>query len=73
MSTTAAVKLLSVKEVADIFGVSKQWVLEHSNGKRNPRIECVKLGKCVRFRPESVERFIEICSSAAAAASGRSR
>jgi len=52
-------RLLTVGEVAAMLGVSDAWVRQHSNGMRRPAIPSVKLGKCVRFRRESVLEFIK--------------
>jgi excisionase family DNA binding protein len=52
-------RLLTVGEVAAMLGVSEAWVRQHSNGLRRPAIPSVKLGKCVRFRRESVLEFIK--------------
>ena len=51
--------LLTVEQVARMLGVSEAWVRQHSNGMRRPYIPSVKLGKCVRFRLESVLEFIK--------------
>jgi excisionase family DNA binding protein len=51
--------LLTVGEVAAMLRVSEAWVRQHSNGLRRPAIPSVKLGKCVRFRRESVLEFIK--------------
>jgi predicted DNA-binding transcriptional regulator AlpA len=52
-------RLLTVGEVAAMLGMSEAWVRQHSNGMRRPCIPSVKLGKCVRFRIESVLDFIK--------------
>lgn len=52
--------LLSLDQVADWLGVSKDWVRDHAT-RRNPRIPVVRLGgkrALLRFRPEDVEQFI---------------
>ena len=46
-------RMLSVEEVAGLLGVSRAWVLSHANGKRRPELPSVKLGKMVRFQPET--------------------
>lgn len=57
--------LLSVREVAEILGVSCDWVRDHASGKRSPRLPAVKLGDSKKsrglwkFREEDVARFIE--------------
>lgn len=59
-------RLLSVSEVADWLQVSKAWVTAHANGNRRPALSRVKVGKCVRFRREHVERFLRQCEEEAA-------
>ena len=51
-------RLLTVEDVARMLGMSTAWVRQHSNGMRRPEIPSVKLGKCVRFRRQSVLQFI---------------
>jgi excisionase family DNA binding protein len=51
-------RLLTVGEVAAMLGMSEAWVRQHSNGLRRPAIPSVKLGRCVRFRRESVLEFV---------------
>jgi excisionase family DNA binding protein len=59
-------RLMSVGEVADWLQVSKAWVVAHANGNRRPALMRVKVGKCVRFRREDVDRFIKECEELAA-------
>jgi excisionase family DNA binding protein len=54
--------LLTAQEVAELFGVSRAWVLAHANGNRRPRLPSVKLGKAVRFQTGAVERFLQECT-----------
>jgi len=56
---TDSERLLDVSEVARLFGMSEAWVRQHSNGMRRPSIPSVKLGKCVRFRRETLLEFIK--------------
>jgi excisionase family DNA binding protein len=51
--------LLTVDQVAQLLGVSAAWVYQHSCGARRPSLPSVKLGRAVRFRPESLEHLIE--------------
>jgi excisionase family DNA binding protein len=51
-------RLLTVDEVSQLLGVSAAWVYQHSCGARQPRLPSVKLGRAVRFRPESVQEFV---------------
>jgi len=50
--------LLTVTDVAVLLGVSEAWVYQHSCGARRPYLPSVKLGRAVRFRPESVQEFV---------------
>jgi excisionase family DNA binding protein len=59
-------RLMSVTEVAEWLQVSKAWVVAHANGQRRPALMRVKVGKCVRFRREDVDRFIKECEGFAA-------
>jgi hypothetical protein len=56
----ADLQMMTLEQVADLFGVSKAWVRDHAT-RRNPRIPCVRLGgkrALLRFRPSDVEKFI---------------
>ena len=53
-------RLLTPKEVGEILGVSRAWVLDHAS-RRRPHLPSVKLGKAVRFRKADVEEFIVEC------------
>jgi hypothetical protein len=53
--------LLTGKEVSQRLGVSCSWVNDHANGRRRPYLPSIKLGKCRRFEPSAVARFIEEC------------
>lgn len=50
--------LMSVEQVAGLLGVSQAWVYQHSCGARRPHLPSVKLGRVVKFRPDSVEAFV---------------
>jgi predicted DNA-binding transcriptional regulator AlpA len=52
-------RLMTVEDVARMLGMSAAWVRQHSSGLRRPLIPSVKLGKCVRFRRETVLQFIK--------------
>jgi excisionase family DNA binding protein len=54
-------RLLTPQEVAEILGVSRAWVLDHSS-RRRPHLPCIKLGKAVRFRRTDVEALILECA-----------
>lgn len=60
-------QLLSTEDVAKWLQVSRAWVTSHANGGRRPHLPSVKLGKCVRFRREDIERFIQQCEREAVA------
>jgi excisionase family DNA binding protein len=49
--------LLTVSQVAQRLGMSKQWVRDHID-RRRPKIDVVRWGSAVRFRPSDVDRFI---------------
>ncbi len=53
-------RLLRAGEVAEMLQVSQGWVRAHANG-RKPELPAVKMGKCLRFRPEKIKEFIESC------------
>jgi hypothetical protein len=56
-----AIELLSVADICKMLGVSRAWVIEHSNGRRRPVLPSIKLGKVRRFDPVDLESFIEDC------------
>ncbi len=64
--------LLTLKQVADLLGISPAWVRDHAT-RRNPRIPVVRLGgkrAVLRFRQQDVEKFIAdnlVCSQPATA------
>jgi excisionase family DNA binding protein len=52
--------LLTLDEVAQRLGVSRDWARDHAT-RRNPRIPVVRLGgkrALLRFRPQDVAQFI---------------
>jgi len=51
-------RLLRAGEVAKMLQVSQGWVQAHANGRR-PELPAVKMGKCLRFRLEDIQEFIE--------------
>ena len=57
-------RLLGVSEVARWLRVSPAWVRSHAGGHRRPILPSVKMGGALRFRRESVERFIADCERA---------
>jgi excisionase family DNA binding protein len=60
-STTDAYELMTVTEVAALLKVSKSWVYEHTRPRGLPRADRLphlKIGKYVRFDPESIRQFI---------------
>jgi len=52
-------KLMNVFQVAELLGVSPDWVRSHANGNRQPALRGVSLGKLWRFRLADVKAFIE--------------
>src|SRR6266705_2724927 len=53
--------LLTVADVCRRLGVSRAWVIEHSNGRRRPVLPSIKLGKVRRFDPTDLASFIDDC------------
>src|SRR5215469_6945659 len=49
--------LLTVAQVANRLGMSKQWVRDHID-RRHPKIDVIRWGSAVRFRPADIDRFI---------------
>ena len=48
-------RLLDAAEVADMLGVSKEWVWQESRAGRIPTVD---LGRYRRYRPEAIEDWI---------------
>jgi excisionase family DNA binding protein len=56
-STTPSLdRLLTAPEVAELLAVPERWVREHG---RSGLIPCVRIGRYVRFRRESVDEWVE--------------
>ncbi len=56
-------RLLDVSDVAKWLGVSKGWVRDHASGRRQPRLQSIKLGPrrgkgLWKFREEDVQQFL---------------
>jgi excisionase family DNA binding protein len=49
-------RLLTVEEVAERLGVTKEWVWAQARGGRIPH---VRLGRYRRFREEAIEAWLE--------------
>ena len=49
--------LLTPKAVATWLGVSLDWVQAHAT-RKEPRIDCGKVRKLLRFKRSDVEKFI---------------
>jgi len=54
-------ELLTVADICKKLGVSRAWVIEHSNGRRRPVLPSIKLGKVRRFDPIDLVSFIDDC------------
>lgn len=54
-------ELLTVADICKKLGVSRAWVIEHSNGRRRPVLPSIKLGKVRRFDPNELASFIDDC------------
>jgi hypothetical protein len=52
-------KLLTPKQVADIFQVPKSWVLGRTRKRITERLPHLKMGKYVRFEEGAVREFLE--------------
>lgn len=57
-------RLLDVEEVAEILGVSANWVRAHAAGRRLPRLPAIKLGYSDsrglwKFQAGDIENFIQ--------------
>jgi len=62
-------RLLTVEEVAERLGVTKDWVWAQARAGRIPHVQ---LGRYRRFREEALDRWLEDLESCARArASGR--
>lgn len=55
-STPAEGKLLEVADVAELIGMTADWVYREVRAGRLPHI---KLGRYVRFRRESIDAWLE--------------
>ena len=52
-------KLLSIKEVSEILGVSERTIYTL---KESRKLKCVPISaRCVRFDPKDVQAYIESC------------
>lgn len=50
--------LLTPKDVAQLLGVSEQWVRLHANGAA-PQLPHLRLGRFLRFRRVDIEAWVE--------------
>lgn len=62
--TATVNRLLGPVDVAKWLGVSSGWVRDHAT-RKEPRLPVVKVGKLLRFRPEDVERFLQVYTDSA--------
>lgn len=51
------VRWLTQKEVAMLYNVSESWVRDHANGRRQPYLPGIKLGKVWRFREDALRQW----------------
>ena len=58
-------KLLTTAEVAEHLRVSTNWVHSHAEGKRQPVLPSIKLGKFRMFREADVQQFLQLCEALA--------
>lgn len=47
--------VITAQEVADMIGVHVQWVYKET---RRGRIPHIRLGRAIRYRPESIEQWL---------------
>ncbi len=62
---TVETPLMTVPEVAELLRMSTSFVRQHANGRRQPMLPSVKMGKSVRFRRAAVHAFIRSMERAA--------
>ena len=48
-------RLLTPDDVAERIGMSRLYVIRAS---RTGRIPCIKFGRCFRYRPETIDRWL---------------
>ena len=58
-SATDPTTLLTAREVAALLQVPISWIYEHTRKRGSGRIPHVKLGKYLRFEPESIREFLD--------------
>jgi excisionase family DNA binding protein len=61
-------RLLTVEEVAERLGVTKDWVWAQARAGRIPHVQ---LGRYRRFREEALDRWLEDLELRSATANGR--
>lgn len=49
-------KLLTVREVAELLGKSREWVYRRSDDGTLP---CIRVGRSVRFKPTDLDAWLE--------------
>lgn len=52
-------KLLTVKDLCALFGVSRDWVYKRTRAKATSPLPCVRPGELLRFPPERVRQYLE--------------
>ncbi len=52
-------RLLTVKQVADLFQVSTSWVYGRTRRRGRAQLPHLKLGKYLRFDERAVQEFLE--------------
>lgn len=58
-------KLLNVKEVCSLLGVTPNWVACHASGKSKPLLPSLKVGKYRRFHMADVDAYVALCEGMA--------
>jgi excisionase family DNA binding protein len=69
-SERASVRLLEVEDIADILGMTTDWVYREVRADRLPHI---RLGRYVRFRRESIEAWLAASERGAKVSAGTNR
>jgi predicted DNA-binding transcriptional regulator AlpA len=59
MSETIFKPLLNERETAKLLGVSRGTLQVWRSTRRYPALEHTKIGSAVRYRPETIEAFIQ--------------
>ena len=53
--------LLNARQVAERLNVSIGWVMAHAEGRYQPVLPSIKIGRAVRFKADQIEAFLDYC------------